>query len=199
MKNAFALWTAASSLLATASNMSLNRRADRDQREPLGNVPYGTNILKCTVPGKVALTFDDGPYIYTQELLNILASNNVKATFFVCGQYGSNPVINDQSSQYPAILRRMVAEGHQIGSHTFSHADLQVLLESNDMRSFEYQIGENERVISDVLGYYPTYFRPPYTSCGSNCMAQLGQLGYHVVSSIVVCPHEFKSTFIPFF
>ena len=54
------------------------------------SVPVGTIITACTVPGTFALTFDDGPYIYTGELLDILASNGVKATFFLNGQnFGS--------------------------------------------------------------------------------------------------------------
>lgn len=50
------------------------------------SVPVGSIITACTVPGTFALTFDDGPYIYTSELLDILANNGVKATFFLNGQ-----------------------------------------------------------------------------------------------------------------
>jgi len=47
-------------------------------RPLFGSVPYAVEISHCTVPGKVALTFDDGPYIYTNDLLDVLKRNNVK-------------------------------------------------------------------------------------------------------------------------
>jgi peptidoglycan/xylan/chitin deacetylase (PgdA/CDA1 family) len=75
-------------------------------------VPYGKIITSCT-NGNVALTFDDGPHIYTSELLDLLKANNMKATFFVNGDnYGD-------IYTYTALLQRMIAEGHQIGSHTY--------------------------------------------------------------------------------
>lgn len=49
-------------------------------------VPVGQLIAKCTVPGTIALTFDDGPYLFTQGVMNRLRDNNMKATFFVNGQ-----------------------------------------------------------------------------------------------------------------
>lgn len=43
------------------------------------------------------------------------------------------------------------------------------------------QIFKNEMALADLFGFFPTYYRPPYTSCGDDCMAELGSLGYHVV------------------
>ena len=68
----------------------------------------------------VALTFDDGPYVYTPALLDILAANNAKATFFVVGDNGGKGQIQDPSTGYPAIIRRMIAEGHQVGCQFIS-------------------------------------------------------------------------------
>lgn len=75
-------------------------------------VPYGTIITSCTVPGTFALTFDDGPYIYTDELLDLLASNGVKATFFINGQNYANIF------SFTSTIQRMVNDGHLIGSQT---------------------------------------------------------------------------------
>ena len=75
-------------------------------------VPIGTVIDRCTTPGTIALTFDDGPYQYTAELLNILSRNGARGTFFVNGQNWGN--IYD----YTGVVQRMHNEGHQIGSHT---------------------------------------------------------------------------------
>jgi peptidoglycan/xylan/chitin deacetylase (PgdA/CDA1 family) len=52
-------------------------------RPKLGSIPYGADIYSCATPGTVALTFDDGPWIYTSELLDLLNQYNAKATFFV--------------------------------------------------------------------------------------------------------------------
>jgi hypothetical protein len=127
-------------------------------RPSLGQVPYGINIRKCTIAGKVALTFDDGPYIYTSDLLDLLKAKGVKATFFIVGNNGGKGQINDPKTGYPALIQRTYNEGHQIGSHTWSHQDLSTLT-----RQQRYdQVIKNEIAINDILGFFPTYLRPPY-------------------------------------
>ena len=84
--------------------------ADLSARQ--SSVPYGPVIWSCTKPGVVALTFDDGPSTYTNQLLDTLANSGHRATFFVNGQnWGS---IWDNVG----AVQRMVNEGHQVGSHT---------------------------------------------------------------------------------
>lgn len=145
-------------------------------RPKLGSVPYGISIRTCTVPGKVALTFDDGPYIYTSDLLDLLKTRGVKATFFIVGNNGGKGQINDPKTGYPALIQRMHKEGHQIGSHTWSHQDLSTLT-----RQQRYdQVIKNEMALADILGFFPTYLRPPYMSCNADCLADLEALGYHV-------------------
>ena len=76
-------------------------------------VAVGVNIAKCTVPGTVALTFDDGPAAYTQKLIDTLAVDGHKATFFVNGNnYG---LITD----FKTVLTNMINAGHQLGTHTY--------------------------------------------------------------------------------
>ena len=69
-------------------------------------------ISSCNKPGVIALTFDDGPFTFTDTLLDLLRDADMKATFFLNGQNWGN--IYD----YEDIVNRFVAEGHQIGSHT---------------------------------------------------------------------------------
>jgi peptidoglycan/xylan/chitin deacetylase (PgdA/CDA1 family) len=145
-------------------------------------VPYGVDLYHCTLNGMVALTFDDGPYIYTTSLLDVLARNSVKATFFVVGDNGGKGQIQDPSTGYPAIIRRMVADGHQVGSHTWGHQDLATLT-AQQRRD---QIILNEIALVEILGYFPTYMRPPYTSWNAESLVELGNLGYHVVSQCSV-------------
>lgn len=74
----------------------------------------GSVIFSCTTPNTVALTFDDGPFAYTDQALDLLSNAGIKATFFLNGQNWAN--IND----YASTVQRMNSEGHQIGSHTYA-------------------------------------------------------------------------------
>lgn len=76
-------------------------------------VPFGAVIDRCTVPGTVALTFDDGPYMFTPELLDVLSANHAPSTFFVNGD-GLGGIYN-----YDEVVQRIWREGHQLGSHTY--------------------------------------------------------------------------------
>ena len=72
----------------------------------------GVTIYSCTTPGTVALTFDDGPFVYTESVLDQLASAGFQATFFLNGYNLGN--IED----YQSTVDRMINEGHQVASHT---------------------------------------------------------------------------------
>jgi peptidoglycan/xylan/chitin deacetylase (PgdA/CDA1 family) len=76
------------------------------------------------------------------------------------------------------MLRRMVAEGHQVASHTWSHQDLSTLTKA---QRYE-QMVKLEMAMSNVIGKFPAYMRPPYSSCteGSGCRTDMADLGYHV-------------------
>lgn len=150
-------------------------------RPALGSVPYGAipGIYSCTVPGTVALTYDDGPSGYTSDLLDTLAAHNAHATFFVVGNNGGRGQISDPAMQWGGLVTRMVAEGHQVASHTWTHENSSVLT----AEEMETQLVWNEMAISVGLpgGGFPTYFRPPYSICSEVCQKFTEQLGYHVV------------------
>lgn len=148
-----------------------------DGRPQLGSVPYGVILSACTVPGTVALTFDDGPYIYTQDLLNILNDKGVKATFFVNGANWGAPITNDANAQQ--VLQNAYNGGHQIASHTWSHANLDTLSEDG----IRAQMNQLESALLGIIGRYPTYMRPPYLSCGDTCISTLSALGYHIITT----------------
>lgn len=73
----------------------------------------------------------------------------------------------------------MHAAGHQIASHTWSHADLVTQCTSAQRKNEMYK---NEMALRNILGFIPTYMRPPYSSCdaASGCEADLAELGYHI-------------------
>ncbi|MCR5251155.1 MAG: polysaccharide deacetylase [Lachnospiraceae bacterium] len=96
---------------------------------------------------KVYLTFDDGPSVYTDDILDILARYDVKATFFVNGHEG-----------YEAEYLRIVSEGHSIGMHSYSHDFNKVY---NDLDSFAEDLYQNQRLISDITGVDCDLYRFP--------------------------------------
>ncbi|KAK1597061.1 polysaccharide deacetylase [Colletotrichum navitas] len=149
-------------------------------RPLVGSVPYGSIITTCAVPGTLALTFDDGPYIYTSQLLDILEAQNVTATFFVAGNNKGKLRMDNPDTAWPAVMRRMHAAGHHIASHTWSHRNLN-LVNSTIQRT---EIIYNEMSFRNLFGWIPTYMRPPYLECdaGSGCQNLLKTLGYHIIN-----------------
>lgn len=99
--------------------------------------------------GVIYLTFDDGPSYRTPEVLQILREENVKATFFVIGR------ADEQSRQW---MRDIVAEGHTLGMHTYSHDYDAVYASVEDYLADMYQIFQ---LIKDATGTVPTVFRFP--------------------------------------
>lgn len=142
-------------------------------------VSKGVRIRQCTEPGTLALTFDDGPYSYTSQLLDILDELNVKATFFVLGSRIGRPRFDDENSEWPALLRRMHDTGHHIASHTWTHRNLNQV--DDDIRRSEVMY--NERAFRNVFGWIPTYFRAPFLECSaaSGCLDLMDSLGYHLI------------------
>jgi len=98
----------------------------------------------------VALTFDDGPSsASTEALLEILRRKGVKATFFVIGR---------RAEDRPDLLRALLADGHAVGNHTYSHPSLFCFLSPRRLRT---EIAEGQRAIAEVCGIRPRYFRSP--------------------------------------
>jgi peptidoglycan-N-acetylglucosamine deacetylase len=103
-------------------------------------------------PGKVAITFDDGPDpTYTPRILDILKQEQAPATFFLIGM---------QAQKYPGLARRIYDEGHTIGNHTFTHPDISDL-SPRYMKTVELNL--TEMLFVSKLGVKPLFFRPPYS------------------------------------
>lgn len=111
--------------------------------------PASYNAVDTSRPF-VALTFDDGPHPeLTPQLLDILRNEGVRATFYVIGR-------NVQT--YPEIARRIVAEGHEIANHTWSHPTLTAISAAR----LDKEITSTSEIIQRVTGRRPTNMRPPY-------------------------------------
>ncbi|KAF8943160.1 hypothetical protein BGZ47_005729 [Haplosporangium gracile] len=138
--------------------------------EHLEKREYGV-ITSCKVPGTVAMTFDDGPYKFTNQLLDRLKEAGVKATFFVNGANIGNIY------QYDWIVKRAYREGHQIASHTWGHADLTTL--SYD--EIHTQMTKLDDALESIIGVRPVYMRPPYGNLNSVAQSYLNDNGYKIV------------------
>ncbi|ORY63792.1 glycoside hydrolase/deacetylase, partial [Neocallimastix californiae] len=127
---------------------------------------------ECKDPKHWALSFDDGPYKYDNDLLDLLKEKGVKATFFLNG----DNVMDIKSSEGRAIVKRMYNEGHVIGSHTWSHANLEEISKS----SIISEMTKLEDALYEIIGKKPALMRPPYgAGNGSDTIASiLGDLGY---------------------
>lgn len=96
----------------------------------------------------VALTFDDGPSPeHTPRLLDLLRKAGAAATFFVVGR---------EAERYPGLVKRMVGEGHRVGSHSWSHP------QATTLESAREELQRTHDVLKAITGTDPTLFRPPY-------------------------------------
>lgn len=103
-----------------------------------------------TYKKEIALTFDDGPNEpYTSEILNILKTFGVKATFF---EIGKNIEV------YPGVSSRLVKEGHVLGNHSYSHSLSKVAIHP----SYQVEIQKTQEIIEKTTGVTPALFRPPH-------------------------------------
>lgn len=143
MKIPFALW---SSLLALSA-VIVGLLAYGLGAE--GSTLLGPALVRLSEDKDAALTFDDGPSPDTARVLDILRAKQVKATFFLCG--GS-------VERYPELARRIVAEGHALGNHTYSHASLHL----RSRAEIASEIDRTQDAIERVTGVRPSYFRPPH-------------------------------------
>lgn len=114
-------------------------------------------------PGKIdpnkpmiAVTYDDGPnFGSTERILNVLKQNNAKATFFVLG---------DRIPSRESILQRQIAEGHEIGNHSYGHPNLTRL----GYAAIQSQISRTQDAVYNATGIYPKLARPTYGAVNQN-------------------------------
>ncbi len=98
----------------------------------------------------IALTFDDGPHPKnTPRLLEMLKSRNIKATFYVIGS---------SIDSNPHILKRIVADGHEVGNHTYTHGNLSKMSDA----ALRRELDRCRDSIGRVTGVQPRTMRPPY-------------------------------------
>ncbi|WP_297598868.1 polysaccharide deacetylase family protein [uncultured Cetobacterium sp.] len=135
---------------------------------------YSQNI------NKIAFTFDDGPKPkITEEILDILKENDVKATFFVIGK---NAKVNSK------ILKRMDDEGHLVENHSYTHPNYTKL----STEAIKKELQSTQDVIYKATGKKPKYFRPPYGAMKKSQKKEIeNSMG---IKSVLwdICPEDWK-------
>lgn len=138
-----------------------------------------TKVYKqCSRPSQWAITFDDGPSENIPAIREVLRSKGVKATFFINGNNYAHLETNEIDQRN---LLDLYLDGHQIGTHTYSHADLLAL--SNDVDLMKKEMTMNDDTIMKIIGVKPTYMRPPYMSFDENVLSLLAEWGYTVIGA----------------
>jgi peptidoglycan/xylan/chitin deacetylase (PgdA/CDA1 family) len=118
---------------------------------------------------KIALTFDDGPETnWTPRVLDILRDKQVKATFFVIGR---------EADKYPDLVRRMVAEGHVVGNHTYHHVNLNNV--PPEKMEEELRLGTD--AIAKIANIRPRLLRPPFGAQNPKVVETANENGYFVI------------------
>jgi peptidoglycan/xylan/chitin deacetylase (PgdA/CDA1 family) len=131
---------------------------------------FGPALVRGPADGKrLTLTFDDGPAApFTEQILDILRDCRVPATFFVCGK---------NVERHPEITRRIHAEGHTLGNHTYSHPHLYF----RSRKEIVEEIDRAQQVIHKTTGQYPDLFRPPYGARWFGLLPVLRERGLRLV------------------
>lgn len=149
----------------TGKVQALEQKADEDSR--VGQQPEGTEPVQgeevinpretaeVTAAHKVYLTFDDGPSIYTQDILDILESYDVKATFFVLGK---------EKEDLKDMVKSIAEDGHTLGMHSYSHKYSEVYA---SVESFAEDYAKIRNYIYETAGVWSTVYRFPGGSSNS--------------------------------
>lgn len=152
------------------------------QTETYTTYSVPTEIKKTGKPkGKqIALTFDDGPDpAYTEEILDILDRYHIKASFYIVGE---------NAARYPDLVKRMVESGHDVGNHTYTHADL---AKTSPFRT-KLELNMTQRFFQQLTGHTMATFRPPYHAGATptskeelTSIMQGQQYGYTMVGEMI--------------
>lgn len=146
----------------------------QEGQPPTGNASaealkkYDAYFIGNTNEKVIYLTFDAGfENGNTPKILDALKKHNVSATFFLVGNYLETA---------PELVRRMVAEGHTVGNHTYHHRDMSSI---SSKESFSQEIGDVEAIYEEITGLKMTkFYRPPQGKYNEDNLKMAQELGY---------------------
>lgn len=146
-----------------------------NEEKPSGNVSseelkkYDAHYLADSDDKVIYLTFDSGyENGNTEQILEALKKHNVSATFFVVGHYLESS---------PDLIKRMVAEGHTVGNHTYTHPDMSKI---SSMDAFRKEMEDVEKKYKEITGQEMVkFYRPPQGKYSMENLKMAQELGYH--------------------
>ena len=162
---------------AAASNDNWGLSFQEEGKTPVGNATpeflkqYNAYFCGNSEDKKIYLTFDCGyENGYTPAILDALEKHNVKAAFFVVGNYLETS---------PDLVKRMVEEGHIVGNHTYHHPDMSQI---SDPASFQEEITSLEKKYQEITGLeMQKFYRPPQGKYSESDLKMAQELGYQTV------------------
>lgn len=114
---------------------------------------------------EIALTFDDGPNAeFTPRFLDLLGRYEIKAVFFLVGKF---------AKEHPYVVRRILAEGHTIGNHSWAHPNL-AKISAAKVRD---ELQSTNRILEQITGLPVAFFRPPYGSSNTEVLKIARDMG----------------------
>ncbi|WP_395750369.1 polysaccharide deacetylase family protein [Prosthecobacter sp.] len=159
------------------------RRALPVEEEPQPKLPDTDTLPRVLPPNRksvynhcevsvplIAITFDDGPDpVLTPRLLDLLKERHIHATFFLVGK---------NAAAFPEVVKRIVAEGHEVGNHSWSHP----LFTQMSKESVDSQLQRTHDAIVKACGVAPLLYRPPYGAVGATQKARIEKtFGYSAI------------------
>ena len=162
---------------AAESNDNWGLSFQEEGKTPVGNATpeflkqYNAYFCGNSEDKKIYLTFDCGyENGYTPAILDALEKHNVKAAFFVVGNYLETS---------PDLVKRMVEEGHIVGNHTYHHPDMSQI---SDPASFQEEITSLEKKYQEITGLeMQKFYRPPQGKYSESNLKMAQELGYQTV------------------
>lgn len=157
----------ASPIVDNDSDSDQTRTYQRPFVSPLNHEVYIGNRQSK----KIAITLDAGASAtQTPKILSILKANNVKCTFFVTGKW---------AEQNPSLIKQIVAGGHTLGNHTYSHRDLTTLSDSEIID----ELSRTENIINSIVPgtKLKPYFRAPYGARNQHVLDVAANAGYQSI------------------
>jgi peptidoglycan-N-acetylmuramic acid deacetylase len=162
---------------ASAANTNWGLGFKEKGKQPTGNASpeflkqYNSYFVGAPDKKTIYITFDAGyENGYTPAILDALKKHNVKAAFFVVGNYLKTS---------PDLVKRMISEGHIVGNHTLTHPDMSKI---SDMESFKKEMLTVENMFKEITGQdMQKFYRPPQGKYSVNNLKQANELGYKTI------------------
>jgi peptidoglycan-N-acetylmuramic acid deacetylase len=171
------LLSGGSTSVATSAEGNWGLSFQEEGKAPIGNATadylrkFNSYYIGDTQEKVLYLTFDAGyENGYTEKILDVLKEHKVKATFFLVGNYIESA---------PELVKRMAAEGHTVGNHTYSHPDMSAIATEE---SFNDELIKLETAYEDLVGSKMSkFYRPPQGKYSESNLETASALGYKTI------------------